>query len=164
MKIRILAHIQICDHQPDKKESENMDKKVYEVPKRILLIIAGIIWMIAGFNVIRLGIISYKSIEIKWYLPIFSGIIFILFGMMFYKMTQKHSKRIMNYEEAYRPIWNFFDVKSYIIMAVMMGGGIGLRNAGVFPDIFVAFFYTGLGCALFLAGVCFMIMFLKNRF
>lgn len=69
-----------------------MSKKVYEVPKHILLIIAGIIWMIAGFNVVRLGIISYKIIEIKWYLPIFSIIIFTLFGMMFYKMTQKHSK------------------------------------------------------------------------
>lgn len=140
-----------------------MSRKIYEVPKRILLIIAGIIWMIAGFNVVRLGIISYKLVGLKWYLLIFSVIIFMLFGMMFYKMTQKHSKRIMNYEEAYRPVWNFFDAKAYIIMAVMMGGGIGLRNAGVFPDVFVAFFYTGLGCALFLAGICFMIMFWKNR-
>lgn len=136
--------------------------KIYEVPKRTLLIIAGLIWMIAGFNVVRLGIISYKLVELKWYLPILSVIIFMLFGMMFYKMTKKHGKRIMNYEEAYRPIWNFFDLKSYIIMAIMMGGGIGLRNAGVFPDVFVAFFYTGLGCALFLAGVCFVFMFFKN--
>lgn len=140
-----------------------MNRKVYEVPKRVLLIIAGIIWMIAGFNVVRLGIISYKLIEMKWYLPVLSVIIFVLFGMMFYKMTQKHSKRIMNYAEAYRPVWNFFDIKSYIIMAVMMGGGIGLRNAGVFPDVFVAFFYTGLGCALFLAGVLFIIKFFQNK-
>lgn len=138
-----------------------MSKKIYEVPKRTLLIIAGIVWMIAGFNVTRLGILSYILIEMRWYLPIFSVIIFMLFGMMFYKMTQKHSKRIMSYEE-YRPVWNFFDIKSYIIMSVMMGGGIGLRNAGVFPDIFVAFFYTGLGCALFLAGVCFVIMFFRK--
>ncbi|MCQ2521684.1 MAG: hypothetical protein MJ105_04845 [Lachnospiraceae bacterium] len=142
--------------------SKNTSKKIYEVPKRALLIIAGIIWMIAGFNVVRLGILSYRLIEIAWYLPVFSVIIFALFGLMFYKMTQKHSKRIMSYEEVYRPFWNFFDVKSYIIMAVMMGGGIGLRNAGVFPDIFVAFFYTGLGCALFLAGVRFIIVFFKN--
>ena len=135
--------------------------KFFCVPKRALLMIAGVVWMIAGFNVARLGIISYKLVGLKWYLPILSIIIFVLFGMMFYKMTQKHSKRIMNYEEAYKPVWNFFDIKSYIIMAVMMGGGIGLRNAGVFPDIFVAFFYTGLGCALFLAGVCFLVMFFR---
>lgn len=34
----------------------------------------------------------------------------------------------------------------------MMSGGIGFRAAGIFPDIFVAFFYSGLGCALALAG------------
>lgn len=140
-----------------------MSKKIYEVPKRTLLIIAGIVWMIAGFNVVRLGIIAYKLIEFSWYLPILSLVIFTLFGMMFYKMTQKHSKRIMSYEETYRPVWNFFDLKSYIIMAIMMSGGIGFRNAGVFPDLFVAFFYTGLGCALFLAGVCFAIRFLDEE-
>lgn len=138
-----------------------MKKKFYEVPKRMLLVIAGIIWMIAGFNVVRLGVIAYKLIEIRWYLPVLSIIIFTLFGMMFYKMTKKHGKRIMNYEEEYRPVWNFFDIKAYTIMAIMMGGGIGLRNAGVFPDIFVAFFYTGLGCALFLAGGFFILLFLK---
>ena len=37
----------------------------------------------------------------------------------------------------------------------MMSGGIGFRAAGIFPDIFVAFFYSGLGCALALAGVVF---------
>jgi hypothetical protein len=35
-----------------------------------------------------------------------------------------------------------------MIMACMMGGGIGFRAAGIFPDIFIAFFYSGLGCAL----------------
>ena len=45
--------------------------------------------------------------------------------------------------------------KDYIMMACMMGGGIGLCAAGAFPDTFVAFFYSGLGCALALAGVVF---------
>ena len=71
----------------------------------------------------------------------------------------------MGYKEEHQPFWKFFDLKAYIIMAVMMGGGIGLRAAGVFPNWFVAFFYTGLGCALALAGVLFIknyIMSLKN--
>lgn len=139
-----------------------MKRKFYEVSKNTLLLMAGIIWMIAGFNVVRLGVISYGVIDRKWYLYVLSLIIFGLFGTMFYKMVKKHGKRINGYEEKYRPFWNFFDLKSYIIMAIMMGGGIGLRNAGVFPDVFVAFFYTGLGCALFLAGVLFVGMFVKQ--
>jgi hypothetical protein len=60
-----------------------------------------------------------------------------------------------------RPFWHFFDLKAYIIMACMMGGGIGLREAGVFPDVFVGFFYTGLGCALASAGISFIANFIR---
>lgn len=135
-------------------------KKFYCVKKRTLLMIAGIVWLIAGFNVARLGVISYGLIEKKWYHFVLSVLVFAAFGMMFYKMTVKHTKRILQYEE-YRPVWNFFDVKSYIIMAVMMGGGIGFRSAGLFPDVFVAFFYSGLGLALALAGLLFCVNFFK---
>ncbi|MGN0679737.1 MAG: hypothetical protein ACI4JS_08760 [Oscillospiraceae bacterium] len=138
-------------------------KKVFEVPKRALLLIAGIVWMIAGFNVARMGIIAYTVIEIHWYYAVLSLVVFLLFGGMFFRMTKKHIKRIEGYEEDYRPFWNFFDLKAYIIMIVMMGGGIGLRVSGVFPDIFVAVFYTGLGCALFLAGVLFSVEFFRHK-
>jgi len=40
-------------------------------------------------------------------------------------------------------------------MTCMMSGGIGFRAAGIFPEIFIAFFYSGLGMALASAGVIF---------
>ena len=42
------------------------------VKKKTLLLIAGIVWMIAGFNVARLGVLSYLNIERTWYLYFFS--------------------------------------------------------------------------------------------
>lgn len=129
-------------------------KKIFNVKKRTLLFIAGIVWLMAGFNVARLGVLSYAVIEKRWYLYVLSAVVFVLFGRMFFKMSKKHTKRIIGYEE-YRPFWHFFDVKAYLMMACMMSGGIGFRAAGIFPDIFVAFFYSGLGCALALAGVLF---------
>lgn len=131
---------------------------MFKVKKRTLLLIAGIVWLAAGFNVARLGVISYFEIEQQWYWYLLSAVIFLLFGAMFYNMSRKHTKRIMGYEEESQSFWRFFDLKAYIIMAVVMGGGIVLRAAGIFPDWFVAFFYTGLGCALALAGV----LFIKN--
>ena len=136
---------------------------MFKVKKRTLLLIAGLVWLIAGVNVVRLGILSYLAIEQKWYWYVLSAVIFTLFGLMFYRMSQKHTKRIMGYAEERQPFWRFFDLKAYLIMAVMMGGGIGLRAAGVFPDWFVAFFYTGLGCALALAGVLFFRSYLLIR-
>ena len=127
---------------------------MFHVKKRTLILIAGIVWLIAGFNVARLGVLSYFTIESHVYLYLFSIVVFVLFGTMFFKMSKKHTRRILKYED-YKPFWNFFDVKAYIIMACMMGGGIGFRAAGIFPDIFVAFFYSGLGCALALAGAVF---------
>lgn len=129
-------------------------KKIFNVKKRTLLLIAGIVWLMAGFNVARLGVLSYAVIEKRWYLYVLSAVVFVLFGRMFFKMSKKHTKRIIGYEE-YRPFWHFFDVKAYLMMACMMSGGIGFRAAGIFSDIFVAFFYSGLGCALALAGVLF---------
>ena len=121
-------------------------KNRFFVKEKSLLLIAGIVWLMAGFNVARLGVLSY--------LYLLSMLVFFLFGRMFFKMSKKHTKRIIAYEE-YRPFWHFFDKKAYIMMACMMGGGIGLCAAGAFPDTFVAFFYSGLGCALALAGVVF---------
>ena len=127
---------------------------MFHVKKRILLLIAGIVWLIAGFNVARLGALAYFIIESKWYLYLLSIAIFIVFGRMFFKMSKKHTKRILKYED-YKPVWNFFDLKAYLIMAFMMSVGIGFRAAGIFPDIFIAFFYSGVGGALTLAGILF---------
>lgn len=132
----------------------------FHVRKRTLLAMAGCVWMIAGFNVARLGVISYgRILPVSVWHILLSVLVFCVFGMMFYKMTMKHTKRIKGYQEEFRPVWHFFDLKAYCIMAFMMGGGIWLRSSGLVPDVFIAVFYTGLGCALALAGVLFWIMF-----
>ena len=139
-------------------------KPFYRVKKRTLLAIAGCVWLVAGFNVARLGVLSYIALsEITPLHILLSVVVFCAFGFMFYKMSIKHSRRITGYEEETRPFWNFFDLKAYIIMAVMMGGGIWLRNSGLAPEVFIAVFYTGLGCALAGAGVIFWIMFFRYR-
>jgi hypothetical protein len=49
-----------------------------------------------------------------------------------------------------------------MVMAVMMGGGMALRFSHVMPDWMVAFFYSGLGVALFLCGVLFLGVFARK--
>ena len=134
------------------------------VKKRTLLAVAGCVWLIAGINVARLGILSYGKLpQVRALYMLLSLAVFCAFGLMFFKMSIKHTKRIKGYGEELRPVWHFFDLKAYIIMAVMMGGGIWLRASGLVPDVFIAVFYTGLGCALALAGVLFWIAFIRFR-
>lgn len=129
------------------------------VKKRTLLLIAGIVWAIAGFNVVRIGLMLYSQ-YLEVLNIILSIVVFCLFGIMFFKMTKKHTKRILSYQDK-QPFYKFFDVKSYCIMVFMMSFGIGLRYSELIPFRFIAVFYSGLGCALFSAGVVFLINYLK---
>lgn len=83
--------------------------------------------------------------------------------MIFHKLTVKHTKRIREYEDDKQFFLKFFDVKSFIIMAVMMIGGILIRVLHLLPEQFIAFFYTGLGAALFLAGLLFGLNYFKEK-
>lgn len=144
-------------------ENKMTDRKFYEVSKNTLIAIAGIVWCIAGFNVTRLGIMAYRNLPgLNILHIILSLIVFAAFGTMFFKMSSKHTDRILNEKREYRPFWTFFDLKSYLIMIFMMSGGIWLRASHLVPDTFIAFFYTGLGSALTLAGVSFLCFLIRN--
>lgn len=140
-----------------------MKRPFYHVKKRALLAIAGSVWLAAGFNVARLGVLSYIGLDGFSIVHILlSIVVFCVFGFMFYRMSVRHTKRIRSYPQETRPVWNFFDLKSYLIMAFMMSGGIWLRNSGLAPEVFIAVFYTGLGCALGSAGILFWVNFIKG--
>ena len=137
--------------------------KLFHVRKQLLLAIAGGVWLAAGFNVARLGILAYAALyPVHWFQVGLSLIVFCLFGGMFYKMSQKHSRRIQGYPQETRPFWHFFDGKAYAIMALMMGGGMWLRFSGLVSEALIAVFYTGLGCALAMAGVVFLGTFVQT--
>lgn len=126
-----------------------------KVKKNTLLLLAGIIWAVAGFNILRIGILSYAG-YVTLINVLLSAVVFIVFWMMvFSRLVRKHTARILGYVEERHFFLKFFDVKAFCIMAFMMTFGIGLRVSGVCPDIFIAVFYTGLGTALFLAGLLF---------
>ena len=134
-----------------------------KIKKQNLLLLASLVWMIAGFNILRIGVISYAGYVTIWNLFL-SGLIFAAFWfLVFYKLVIKHTDRIQKYEEEMQFFWHFFDKKSFLIMAFMMTFGIGLRASHLAPDVFIAVFYSGLGTALFLAGILFGVQYWNER-
>lgn len=126
-----------------------------------LLLIACLVWGAAGFNILRLGVLAYPA-----YLSalnfVLSVLVFAVFQyFIFGRLVKKHTARITGYEEERHFFLKFFDVKSFIIMAVMMSGGIWLRSSGIAPDRFIAVFYTGLGASLLTAGIRFGYQFVR---
>ena len=126
-----------------------------KVKRNTLLLLACLIWSAAGFNILRIGLMAYPAYRagINYLL---STLVFVVFQVfIFGKLVKKHTARIGAYEEKFHFFLKFFDKKSFAIVAVMMTGGIWLRSSGLAPERFIAFFYTGLGASLLLAGLLF---------
>lgn len=132
-----------------------------KVKKQNLLLLAGIVWMIAGFNVLRIGLETYAEYRMIINYAITLMVFIVFWFMVFHKLTIKHTKRIHEFEEELQLFYKFFDLKSFLIMAFMISFGIIIRKFRLLPDRFIAVFYTGLGAALFMAGVLFTWNYIK---
>lgn len=126
-----------------------------KVKRNTLLLLACLVWSAAGFNILRIGLMAYPAYRtVGNYL--LSALVFAVFQVfIFGKLVKKHTARISAYREEHHFFLKFFDGRSFAIMAFMMTGGIALRSSGLAPEQFIAFFYTGLGASLLLAGLLF---------
>ncbi|MCJ8011395.1 hypothetical protein MUG84_06495 [Paenibacillus sp. KQZ6P-2] len=132
-----------------------------KVEKKFLIMIAGIVWFIAGFNIMRIGLDAGRGIW-EWYFILVALVVYSLFhNLVFRKMVKKHTARIKSYEEQKHNVFRFFDTNSYLIMAFMITLGASLRLSGLVSDAFIAMFYSGLGASLIVAGVSFELHFYR---
>lgn len=137
-------------------------KNYFYVNKEYLIMIAGIIWIFAATMIIKTGFpffIEKKDLFIHIFLAIITFMIF--YFLIFSRLVNKHTKRILNNKTKKMFILKFFDLKSYIIMFLMMTCGYFIRKFGLLPHFVVGFFYIGLGCALFLCGIKFLYRFIE---
>ncbi len=132
-----------------------------KIRRENLMVVAGIIWMVAGVNVAAVGLQAFFGQSFGgWVLAaLIAGSIVVatLFHMMFGRIVRKQVTRIRSYEEPRQNVLRFFDRRGYIMMVAMSSVGIALRAFGLVPSWFVAFFYTGLGVALAFAGFGFVL-------
>lgn len=138
--------------------------RLVAVPKNRLLLVAGIVWLLAGGMVSLIGLPLELRLapEHLLLLPL-AAVIFVTFdSFVFSPLVRKHTHRIRSQPEDRLPVWRFFNASSWIVMAVMMGGGMALRLSHAVPDWAIAFFYSGLGLALLLAGARFVSVFARR--
>lgn len=140
----------------------------FRIKKQPLIAIAGVVWLLAGLNVAILGVraaIDMRGVAAIILIALVGGAIavFCAFHSLFSKLVKKNAQRIADLEGERHLVFRFFDRKSYIMMALMMSFGIGMRAAGFFPEWFIAFFYTGLGLALALAGASYIMRGVRGR-
>ena len=134
------------------------------IPKNKLMFIAGMVWCVAGAMVSGIGLPLLWNLGFtQLVLYPFAAVIFLIFYfLIFSRLVVKHTQRIRQRPEQRLPFWNFFDTSSYIVMVIMMAGGMWLRLAHAVPNWMIAFFYSGLGVALFFCGVRFLTVFSRK--
>ncbi len=138
--------------------------RVLHVPKNQLMLIAGLVWCAAGAMVCMVGLpLEVRLAPSQLILVPLAAVIFVAFyAFVFSRLVRRHTGRIRARTEDRLPVWHFFNASSWAVMAVMMGGGMALRLSHLVPDWMIAFFYSGLGVALFLCGVRFLGIFARK--
>ena len=138
--------------------------RVAHIPKNRLMLIAGLVWCAAGAMVCMIGLPLELGLAPSHLilLPLAVVIFLAFYFLVFSRLVRKHTGRIRARPEERLPFWHFFNASSWAVMAVMMGGGIALRSSHLIPDWMIAFFYSGLGVALFLCGGRFLGIFARK--
>ncbi len=132
----------------------NLRKFTPLVDKRILVLLAGLMWCGVGIMLI--------SFAVRWLAPC-SGktrVLFYAAGFLaampihhfgFLKIADKNLKRLLPLTEK-KCLFSFMTWKSYIIVLIMVSMGIALRHSAI-PKKDLSVLYNGIGLALFLSGL-----------
>lgn len=125
--------------------------------RNCLIFICCALWIAAGVNVVRMGVLALGLSEMGVAAMVVGGVVtFLMFGFMFMKISLKNVKRIEGMPSEKLKVWNCMPLKSFLIMAFMIALGVTLRRCAAVPRGFIAFFYIGLGSALSLAGLLYL--------
>lgn len=164
------VHNVICEHifpifvPYISRTTQNRNMK-YGVNRKVLLVTAGVVWIAAGANILRIGIVTWLTDSQYWLFKIGEAtVVFLLFFLLiFKKLYYKHTKRIEQKKREKNCPFSFFDVKGWIVMVFMITFGITMRSFHWLPDAFISVFYTGLSLALIFTGVLFIRYWWVNR-
>jgi len=142
----------------------NMEIKKFTpaVDKRILILLAGIIWCGAGIMLVSFAIIwlsPYNGREQGLYYALGFLTVMPIHHLGFLKIAEKNSRRLLPFTEK-RCAFSFMAWKSYIIVLIMVSMGIALRHSAL-PKNYLSVLYNGIGLALFLSGIRYFRIFLK---
>lgn len=135
------------------------------VPKRYLLLVAGLVWSMAGFMLFFRGmnfVLVYSNYQvIRLLIALIFGVSF--YWVMFAKISLKHINRIEAIDVAKPCIFSFFNFRSYLLTAIMISMGITLRKLNLVNLHILYTFYIGMGIPLLISAFRFYFAWYKYK-
>jgi hypothetical protein len=125
-----------------------------EVDKKILVLLAGLMWCGVGIMLVAFAISWLNKYEGNGVLLFYiGGFIAAMpihhFG--FLKIADKNLNRLLPLTEK-KCIFSFMTWRSYVIVLIMVSMGIILKHSAI-PKQYLSILYNGIGLALFLSGI-----------
>lgn len=126
------------------------------VPQKYLFLIAGLLWLTGGSMLYLRGfsglIAAQKPV---WLMPLGIFLGFIFYFAIFSRIPKKHIKRIKNISLPNPCAFSFFSFRSYLLMAIMITGGIMLSHSGLLSKTILFTFYLTMGTPLIISSLKF---------
>lgn len=124
------------------------------IARRYLYIVAALVWTFAGSLLLFRGILLFMYddylIWIRLTFSIIAGILF--YRLLFSNISRKHTRRIARIQLEKPCLFSFFNIKSYILMSLMITAGISLRKSGILPPVYLSVIYVTMGIPLFISS------------
>ena len=135
------------------------------VPRRSLLLIAGCAWSIAGGILISRSLSHLISVNHHLAMEIGIGIVFgsLFYLLLFARISKKHITRINLIEIDNPCFFSFFNFRSYLLMSIMISGGITLRLSGLVNTEIIYTFFLCMGIPLLVSAWRFFYSYAKNK-
>ncbi len=146
----------------------NIRKFTPSADKRVLVLLAGLMWCGVGIMLVRFAVtwlspLGIRSAGIYYATGFLAAMPIHHFG--FLRIADKNLNRLMPLNEK-RCVFSFMTWKSYLIVLVMVSMGIALRHSAL-PKRYLSVLYNGIGLGLFLSGIrylrFFVLLLSKNR-
>ncbi len=135
------------------------------IPKKYLLLVAAMVWTFASSMLLYRGylflMVNPHFLVIKIAGCLIGGLVF--FQLLFVKISKKHVLRIQNLSVDHPCMFSFFNLKSYLMMAVMISTGIILRKTGAVSPEYLALLYLTMGVPLLLSSLRFYSKFFNSE-
>ena len=124
------------------------------IARRYLYIIAAFVWTFAGSMLLFRGILLFMDDDYLIWTRLITSIIagLLFYRLLFSNISYKHTSRIAAMQLEKPCLFSFFNIKSYILMSMMITAGISLRKSGILPPVYLSVIYVTMGIPLFISS------------
>lgn len=142
----------------------NLEYITPRVSKHYLLLVAALVWTFAGGMLLYRGFTINHPLPSHWKIEFFcctiAGLLF--FMLLFNRISAKHVLRIKKLPIENPVIFSFFNLKSYLMMFLMISMGITLRKTGIISPEYLSFMYVTMGIPLLMSSFRFYSTFFRS--